>query len=918
MRSFIGALCLAAFGLIGGTSDALAGPALRHAVVIDERLVVDGPSKDVQRSTVEGALLEKLVEQGVTLVDPAQSQAIRKALDPHAIVNGADLGTVTTADADVIVAGVVLGSANRPMNLNVYGCSLNAQIRVIAVDSGEILAAFTDTAMERDFTLEQAVFHAGRKLADRLATRIAESTNRPQARRIELHVATDQPVEVTVTERVLEIAKSIDGVEAVRVLHTSKNRINVELSVRAVDARTIAVALAARKRAGLFVWGYSERVIRAQLRLAKALSLSLVPTEFIPRGKGMSGDWRSSSLPRALATSLASDGLFDVEAQAKLPRAASTAKRNRLMASLKKRPDHPVLLTGSYTETEEQVAISATLVDAKSGRSIASGDAECDQSTLTACMDQLAARMKAPAGKALQGLAAAMPAPADFAERPIRVVELGSSDLYPSQYLARLRDESPDALDWVEVMNDGSEPVEDLELSAVLPRYTREGVPNAPLRLDPGESARLPLRVALDPDRLREHDRNETLVMHLDLAYQLGDFRVEDKVRRPVTLYHRNALSWADASSVASFVTATSDPIQRLARRVVQSVPEGSRKDPLALPVALFATLRSIGYVPDPVNPYAASSVDYIQYPLQTLSRGAGDCDDLAVLYSALAEAVGVHMLLVTTPGHIFVALPTDRPAHSLAAGIHNEGSALMAYEGRLWIPLETSMSTARFDEAWTEGARLVAKATKNKRLGVIDVRRSWAAHPPVDLSPKAESAPNLGPPPSELVASSSDQARQRLFKELSLVLSAIEAEVAKRPEDSMLLNRQGIVLVSLGRFDEANRAFRRSVDLGSAKPGPPNNLGNLSLLSGEAVEALHWYEQALQNTSNDIGTRQRIVMNRLLAAYLLDPAGPRFLELVLSSTDDELKSFYAGVKGGPVGEAQETEVEVDDLVHWL
>ncbi|NJK89260.1 MAG: transglutaminase domain-containing protein [Myxococcales bacterium] len=544
-------------------------------------------------------------------------------------------------------------------------------------------------------------------------------------------------------------------------------------------------------------------------------------------------------------------------------------------------------------------------------------------------MKGLAERLERPAMVALQSVAGGEDGGL-YAKKPLRIPRTNVADLFPSRVIAGVRPSAAGAGEWVEILNSGEEAIEGIEVVASIPGFTVEGPTESGPRLLSGEAARVPISLGFERDKLREHDQNLTTFMELSLRYRVGDFVVQDRLRRPVTLYHRNALTWADPNAVASFVTATSDSVQTVARRLSQAIPEASRADALSLPVGIFAYLSQLAYATDPVSPFGSDVIDYIQYPVQTISRGAGDCDDLAVLFAALAEAVGLPTLLLTTPGHIFVAVPTGRPAHSLETGIRETGMSLMEYDGRLWLPLDTSLVDRSFEEAWTRGAKLVADSTRLRKLGVIDVRAAWATHPPVDLSPSHEVVASQMPEVATKVSDGAQKARVRFQRELGTLLAAVEGEAARRPDDFSMLNRRGIVLVALGRLDEASSSFRRSVELGASEPGPSNNLGNLLLLGGNAVEALHWYDEALELARTEEEVRRRIVLNRLLAAWMLDPAGSRFLELVLGANDDDLRAFYQGVNGGPlrgganaedpssVASISASDVPVDRLVHWL
>ena len=307
-----------------------AGP-LRHAVVLDERVTLEGQAAPVGPGAVEAALGEALLAKGFTVVDAAHTRALRKSVDPRALVGGAGLGPLTTEDTDVIVAGIVTGSLSRPLGLNVFGCSLNAQIRVIAVDTGEVVLATSTQIMERDFASEQALFAASKKLAATLADALAAKTGAGAERRIELYASTDQPVEVHVIDQLLRAIEGVDGVVSARVISTAKDEIRVEIRSKGADTRALALRISEAPQSGLTVWGYSDRVLRAKLRLSKALALRLVPIQFSTYPSKADGS--ASLLPRALAASLGADGVFDVDAGSTLPPAG---ERGRILEALKK------------------------------------------------------------------------------------------------------------------------------------------------------------------------------------------------------------------------------------------------------------------------------------------------------------------------------------------------------------------------------------------------------------------------------------------------------------------------------------------------------------------------------------------------------------------------------------------------------
>lgn len=889
----------------------------RYAIALDERIVVEDGSKSPKEDVLAAALAGALVERGAVLVDAEQTRALRAALRDNTAEGEPVLGPVTASDADFLVVGTVLGTISQPMGLSVHGCHLGAELQVVAVDSGQVVQAVSADTIKRGFAITQALLGAARDLGADLAAQIAG----PKAsirKRFELHVSTRDRPSVELVERILRVTESLDGVAEVRLLNAPKNELRYELITKDADTRLVALALSRQPEAGLRVWGYSNRLIQADLVIATALRLQLVPTLFEGAGGGP-----ARILPSALVAALEAEGGFEAPRDSEI---LGRRRKKRLLSRLRGLPGEALLLEGQAHRAGKKINVTARLVRARGETVVARGSSDCDPSALTPCMARLAAQLRDPALARMERTAGPR---VEFIERerPLRVVRVGSADIFPVRATTAGRagaEAKTPSGPWVDVRNEGDAAVRDIHLGAVLPGF---GTGRTEVKVDeigPGEQIKLRLPLVLNRERLRTHDDNSTTQLRLELDYRLGDMTFRDEVWKPVTIYHRNAMTWSEPEQIASFVTATQDAVQQTARSLVRSV-EGN--GPLARPIALFEGLRDLRYTPDPVNPYAAETVDYVQFPAQTLSRRSGDCDDLAVLFAALAEAVGLRALLVTTPGHIFVALPTDLPAPPGPAGLWSEGGRLMVYGGRYFVPLETTAMAEGFEKAWQRGARLVAGASQTRKLGFVDVRSAWVTHPPVDLSP-AKVEPAARPPVDEAAVAALVEAMQsRVQQDLETRLSQIEAKLLDSPRDSSLKNQQGVAFVAVGRLELAQKRFAESLELNPRSCAPSNNLGNLALLEGEATKALHFYDEAYVGATK---TREKtpIMLNRLLAAWMIDPSGPRFLELVLSANDEELHAFYDGVSGGPLrgtssvrGQRRgqdDAELPVGSLVHWL
>lgn len=89
---------------------------------------------------------------------------------------------------------------------------------------------------------------------------------------------------------------------------------------------------------------------------------------------------------------------------------------------------------------------------------------------------------------------------------------------------------------------------------------------------------------------------------------------------------------------------------------------------------------RNIRYVSDSE---AHGFPDFWQTPYQTLRLGTGDCEDLAVLYVSICEALGFETVLVSEPGHLSAGVLLEA----------DEGECTVSFDGRTYLAAETTTS---------------------------------------------------------------------------------------------------------------------------------------------------------------------------------------------------------------------------------
>lgn len=237
----------------------------------------------------------------------------------------------------------------------------------------------------------------------------------------------------------------------------------------------------------------------------------------------------------------------------------------------------------------------------------------------------------------------------------IRIERVEAHDVYASLY----RSYVDQPIGTAQIRNLEDKPIE-TQVSVFVP-----GLMDVPARqsviLRPKALQEVPLRAAISPRVLRQTD-DQSAQVQVGASYPSRRLVRTEKASARFVAYAPGAIDWSrGVAQAAAFVTPRDPLIERVARDAVHVVAAdgatrfGCRN--LAYACALFDVLGTfeIAYVPDPNNPFSsisetAHAVDTIQYPSQTLTRRAGDCDDTTVLMAALLASVGVNTQLVDAP----------------------------------------------------------------------------------------------------------------------------------------------------------------------------------------------------------------------------------------------------------------------------
>lgn len=412
------------------------------------------------------------------------------------------------------------------------------------------------------------------------------------------------------------------------------------------------------------------------------------------------------------------------------------------------------------------------------------------------------------------------------------------------------------------------------------------------------EEVRVPL-MALFAERILSITEGTKAAADIIIEYDyLGDVRTKTE-SATIELYDRNALTWDDDRKAASFVTAKDPVILRFAKSVAGetgSTGYDAINANFRIGMGLFQSLSLYGvnYVIDPKTPYEdfsknAFSIDYVQFPSQTLTYRAGDCDDLSILYAALLKSVGIEAAFITVPGHIYTAISLDMdPAE--AKRTFSEEKDLIYREGNTWVPVEITMVGESFLDAWKKGAT-EWRSSEGER-GFFPISEAWEVYKPVG-SPGGDVVDAVPPDSGELLVLYSGELEGFVRREVDIQAASLKSQISGTKSSARYVNRLGVLYARYGLYEEAAAEFRKISDL---YPPAMTNLGNIYYKKKDMMSAISWYAKALEMNPDN----KAALLGSARANYEIENYGSvKMMYARLEGIDTDLAERYAYLVSG-------------------
>ncbi len=334
----------------------------------------------------------------------------------------------------------------------------------------------------------------------------------------------------------------------------------------------------------------------------------------------------------------------------------------------------------------------------------------------------------------------------------------------------------------------------------------------------------------------------------LTIRYRLlGEPRVTAN-ELTVSFNHRNAITWQDPRILASFASPN-DPavldMSKFVAGVVRSRTRAELDSNLQYALGLFEGLRLAGitWVADPQTPYARmradpAAVDYVQYPHQTLAYRSGDSDDLAVLYAAALESVGVPAALIPLDGEVLVAFKMTQD-ESATRGSFSEAGDFIFIDGEAWVPVRVTLMREGFLRAWTEGAKAAAATGAKARF--FRLSDGWRDFGPIGIP---GISPTARKPAEDSVAVVFENAVGLVVaREVSPRADRMRKSFGAGGGTGRQRNSLGILYARYGMYAEAREEFQAAAAMDYH--GAFVNMGNVAFLLGDFAVAETWFRKA-------------------------------------------------------------------------
>jgi len=454
------------------------------------------------------------------------------------------------------------------------------------------------------------------------------------------------------------------------------------------------------------------------------------------------------------------------------------------------------------------------------------------------------------------------PAPANLPQKAQPLIQktgiefslVNLADVYPVFY--KFYDDHPIGNAYIH--NWEKSPIQNVKVSVWVKEYmTDPKEVQGPDRIDPGKDATFDLYALFKKDVL-DNTEDTKVSANITLQYVMNGKPVTTSSVQTLKILKRNALTWDDDRKAAAFVSPNDPTAVKFAKNVA-SIVSGKGNTAVEPNVRLAAaihdalTLYGLTYTSDPVATLNSDNktVDYIQFPQQTLDYRSGKCSDFSALYASMFEAVGLETAFITIPGHIYMAVALSLGADDARAAFTHRDD-LIIKGSKVWLPIEITLREGGFVKAWQLGAKEWRENLVKNQAVLYPLHEAWKVYAPVGFA--STTSDIKLPADDKIVKAMSDDLVAFVKGEMGVQEATLQAAATKASSQaakSRALNSLAVLHSRFGMYDQATKEYDQILAKDEYLPALIN-YGNIYFMQAAYDKALEYYNRAAKKSAKN------------------------------------------------------------------
>ncbi|MBO4318959.1 MAG: hypothetical protein J5857_00630 [Treponema sp.] len=402
---------------------------------------------------------------------------------------------------------------------------------------------------------------------------------------------------------------------------------------------------------------------------------------------------------------------------------------------------------------------------------------------------------------------------------------------------------------FITVKNNGSAPLKNISVSSYVRKYMDfPSKGEAIASLNPGEQAEIEIRTVLNSKSLQVTE-NTVLQMQFTVSWEEDGKTKNISITRPVTLYKKSAMSWADTAMLSCFIQPNDPTVSSFVFSSLSKDNPDILSTNVSKAISLSNAIGSIPltYVSDPETPLSQMidneySVDTVRFPADTLSLKGGDCDDMTTLFCSILESAGIPTALITTPGHIFSAFDTGLKENTAWKNLE-AGYRTISINGNVWIPVETTILSEGFEKAWKSASKEISENEFECTL----IHEAWEVYA---TATNQQGKQDVKIQDAKFISMNKNSASS--IK--ALIKQALQKTSGTKPAEQNALAR---LWYSIGEKEKAAQVLSSITEKSPQYKPAYSNLAQVYSELGREDEATRVKERARKITGSEISTRK-------------------------------------------------------------